>query len=517
MGRGMRIGELAIAACAAAGLAGRSAAQEALGSGHLLDANPLMNSLGYNTPSPAIDFAARNLLITGDVAGGRGFRGTVGYTAPNDFRGPTGSDNLYRFRAASAMSAPSFILGGSSLEQLRFGQYLNEIEYRRSTRAASEPQLPSQRGTAAPVFLEDRIALDRIAYSSTSAAVDAGASDLQVITFVQGQEGERMLVGASSLLGVQASLLENQGQLIGLTSFDMARARQDASLGRAGTQVGAAFSASFRGLPGRRVEAQMPSGILEPKTDDQRLDLAIAPAYLEVLQGVAERAAPAKGEGATPQLMEDLDRKFEQIREQLAKAGTRQPAPAPSGPKQEKDAAAEDEGQAAAPPAELVIALRHGQKIERLSAKDESRFNELMKQAEESLRDGEYFWAERHFDRALRFTPGHPLATAGLGHARIGAGLYAPAAITIQRLLSEHPEMIDVRYAPELLPSKARLLLAVTKLRELIAQVERDRSLHGFLLAYIGHQLQDRPMVDEGLAAMDPGELRELLAKIWAP
>ena len=138
-----------------------------------------------------------------------------------------------------------------------------------------------------------------------------------------------------------------------------------------------------------------------------------------------------------------------------------------------------------------------------------------MKSGEQRLADGEYFWAERHFDRALRFTPGHPLAIAGMGHAQIGAGLHVPAALTLRRLLTTNPEMIDVRYERAMLPKRIRLDLAVERLRDLIARVERDRQLRGFVLAYIGHQVQDRTLVEEGLGHMGDEPLRALLDAVW--
>ena len=66
--------------------AGAAFAQNALGSGDVLDANPAVGFGGRNLPTRLTDYRARNLLITGNVAAGRGFRGTVGYFAANDFR-----------------------------------------------------------------------------------------------------------------------------------------------------------------------------------------------------------------------------------------------------------------------------------------------------------------------------------------------------------------------------------------------------------------------------------------------
>src|SRR6185503_5356216 len=63
----------------------RSEAQNALGSGNALDSNLNATSGRINAAQKVENFADRNLIVTGDVAGGRGFRGSVGYTASQDF------------------------------------------------------------------------------------------------------------------------------------------------------------------------------------------------------------------------------------------------------------------------------------------------------------------------------------------------------------------------------------------------------------------------------------------------
>ncbi|MEM9881623.1 MAG: hypothetical protein AAF800_01745 [Planctomycetota bacterium] len=89
-------------------LAGPAAAQVAAnnGGGRALDANPGVGTAGNNRVENQVDYAARNDLITGNVAGGFGFRGDVGYTAPGAFRDALGSDDLFAFRANSLGSAP---------------------------------------------------------------------------------------------------------------------------------------------------------------------------------------------------------------------------------------------------------------------------------------------------------------------------------------------------------------------------------------------------------------------------
>ncbi len=102
-----------------------------------------------------------------------------------------------------------------------------------------------------------------------------------------------------------------------------------------------------------------------------------------------------------------------------------------------------------------------------------------------------------------------------MAHAQIGAGLFVPAALTLQRLLTSNPEMIDVRFERALLPSRIRLDLAITRMRDLIGSIERDRDLRGFLLAYLGHQLDEPALIVEGLEAMGERPLRLLLEEIW--
>jgi hypothetical protein len=170
---------------------------------------------------------------------------------------------------------------------------------------------------------------------------------------------------------------------------------------------------------------------------------------------------------------------------------------------------------------ELMGALRHGLRVDQLSTTMQDRFNELVTSAEKSLSEGEYFLAERRFERALRLVPGHPMATVGMAHAQLGAGLYFSASLTLRTLLAEQPEMIDVSYAPHLLPTSDRMKAAVEAIRQrMTAETPpRDKASYAFLLAYIGHQTSDETLIRAGLAAMsevDPqNTLLPLLDQIW--
>ncbi len=87
-------------------LAPAASAQYALGDGRALDSNQRVGSGGVNARQSSLSagMALRNAVVTGNVAGGRHFRGDVGYTGVFDFRGDTAEDDLFDFRRDSYFS-----------------------------------------------------------------------------------------------------------------------------------------------------------------------------------------------------------------------------------------------------------------------------------------------------------------------------------------------------------------------------------------------------------------------------
>lgn len=69
-----------------------------------LDNNLEQSSGEINPQATNVDYGSRNDIIYGNINAGKGFRGSLDYGAPGDFRGNTGSDALYRFRANTTQS-----------------------------------------------------------------------------------------------------------------------------------------------------------------------------------------------------------------------------------------------------------------------------------------------------------------------------------------------------------------------------------------------------------------------------
>lgn len=81
----------------------------ALGGGRALDANTKVGGDGRNQQSQDINALIRfnDAVITGQAAGGKSFRGPLGYRSASDFRGPLSTDSTYRFERDSALSGLS--------------------------------------------------------------------------------------------------------------------------------------------------------------------------------------------------------------------------------------------------------------------------------------------------------------------------------------------------------------------------------------------------------------------------
>jgi len=584
--------------------------QNALGAGDALDHNLSPTSGGRNQAQRFENYRDRNLIITGDVVGGRGFRGAVGYTAPGDFNGRLGSNDLFGFRADSALSSPQIFGLGRTFDQLQYGQSLGVVEYRRA--GSADPAAINAENPVAVSNAPSRVRLDRTTMALSTEFNLQSLAEPRVVGLMYNKDNQPLFFNASSVRGLTLEPMNQSVETIGLSTIDAARIRQDVEAGGTTPRLGAAFETPFDfsqlGLPksgkqdgganpNRNPSAAKPAPAsgkngqptdrrIDDLTQSGRIDSSVQPDYGKIIQRVAQRYA-SRGQQAdievSPEILAQLGKDYQSLRDQLTgnttnnatdnqqgptrpgarttaggananrespKATGRPSTGTPSNNNQGTQGAtpgstgaipgatpdrnaekptgpqppAEESGGAGAlkrkpmTPEDFGVILRHGERIERFSNDSQDRFNELLSSAEQKLREGDYFLAERRFERALRFTPGHPLATAGAAHAQLGAGLHLSAAFSLRELLSSQPEMIDVTYAPDLLPKRDRLDAAVAAIQDRITE-GHDRASYAFLLAYIGHQLGDQAMIQKGLDALSAAEpdsaFVKLLKTIW--
>lgn len=547
-------------------LAGTAHGQDALGRGDALDANTQVGSGGRNAPVRQEDFRLRNLIVTGDVAGGRGFRGSVGYAAEGDFRDSLGSDDLFQFRADSAFSSPDYIQMGLSNDRLRFGHDIGIAEFHRSFSSA-QPQIGPRRIESD--LIESRRRLDLIGQEAFSGQMlDASLQPTPLGVLARSQD-ELYVAYASPLQGLQLTPWQRDLSRIGLSNYDVARLQDDLAAGRDLSRLGRPFEGRFGELV---LEDQLREGMIDAGRQEARITQG---PFENILRQIAERNMVFRDEPLQESELRSLDERFAELRRGLiGESGSdeedqmpdplgglrdrgdddderdstdRQPDAAPGdgtvtdptdplsrgndvlNRPRNRDAMGVDADQTAPfipdgdeiddltrPELEAFAELlRHGQRIEDLSTEARDRFNELMKEAQASLRAGEYLQAERRFNRALRLVPNHPMASAGLINAQIGAGLYAVAGLNLRQTFARYPQMIDTRYEPSLFPARAEIDKAIDVIGDRMVRSD-ERPHQALLLAYIGRQIDDEQVMRRGLGELPSGDaLATLVRAVW--
>lgn len=169
-------------------------------------------------------------------------------------------------------------------------------------------------------------------------------------------------------------------------------------------------------------------------------------------------------------------------------------------------------------PEQAYLVLAHGETVSQLDGGSKEALDSLLRLGDEAMRKGRFFSAEKDFIAASQIAPANVLPLAGLINAQVAAGLQMSASVSMRRLFINWPEMIDTRYAMDLLGGEARLR---TIAGECIKRSEGSRSAgdYGLITAWIGHQLSDRELVTRGLdiLALSPNdsELQRALRIIW--
>ncbi|MGY8752752.1 MAG: hypothetical protein ACKVIO_02545 [Phycisphaerales bacterium] len=496
-------------------------AQNSLGSGNALDSNT--SSLGTTNYSHSIPNGVRNSQIReGSLLQGRNFNDGIGRTDDASLRllQDAANDSDTSYAAAlenspwywdnwSSQSTqflkqdrsyfnPTFIDNWSTLpQQMSEGRtlrsYSHEWNKKDAEKFGGQGELSYNNWSS---LQKDQHRLGEVLGSGyQSATIDA--SPLPVGEF--NSEITRGYLTASSLSGISLETLQRPTSALGFTAWDSARVLED-------NQEGLGMNTLINAW--RTDESQLDYGNIENR-------ISVPDQYINLLDEIALRAQNAvDNDGFDTTTIEWLDEEYGDLQDELAGLGTNDVFG-----EEEEDTEDDTEELEALATDEIFGSLRHGEHINSFSGVENSRFNELVQQGEAALAKGEYFLSQKRFNRALQFIRGHPMATSGLAHANLGAGLYLSASHILHSLLSFQPEMIDVLYGPQLLPPRIELIRAGVAAKNRLDSV-RDGSTYAFLLAYIGHQIKDEEMLALGLSELEKhadekDRLVPMLLSIW--
>ena len=542
-------------------------AQNALGDGRALDANHQQGSGGRNAPGRDFsnELALRNAIVTGNVGAGRAFRGNVGYTATDDFRGALGSNDLFipnRENAYSGLAAQN--LRGIGALQFQLGQptagmsrgIAGDLIIRRAGTGIDSGEVI---GTTAPrsTATIDPFGRMRASLRSTSDFIVQGIDTPSMLIVLEGTQTTTNYLTASPLQGVKVLGINNSALGFSMSAEEL---RAPGFGGSSREMDENALRYPGEKIPGKEEgKDDSPEG---SRTLSQRVKFDSV--HEQLLADMQERQKLYQPDAVGRRLGETDGEKKDESKKpgdvgKLNMGDTKEPAPEETLSTRleqlRKEFASSRElpwQRAEREQRELLEADRRQEDMDRLKEKldpsnplaaandvrmaedqDRTEIESLIRKAKETLgttpaaldtlvaeegtndlytvhmRKGQtllveekWFAAEERFAAALRARPGDPMAAAGRISAEIGAGLYRSAAINLRTLLAAYPEMLQTRFDTKLFPAGERLDRVRAQLR---LRSELDTPVArdvGFLLAYVGAQTGNRADMVEGFAIM---------------
>jgi hypothetical protein len=494
--------------------------------GRALDANLRLGSGGLNIPGRSFteEVALRNAVVTGNVGGGRAFRGDVGYSAAGDFRGETGSDDLFTFQRDSAYSglATQGIRGITPLQfqmtESTAGQTLGVL----GELIIQRPSAAYTASTASGTDAESALTVDpygnlRGSLRSTSEFLLRNARFPRLLGGLgRAEEGaDQLYMTANPLIGVKAVTLGNPIFSIqerpDLMLPGGKRAKQGDRPGLSPAPVNPAF------------DARSPFDLLRERIQTR------ASQPIDGNFGDPGEAPPVEPVKPDPSIMEKYDRLIEDLRAEFRKKYSARPPASPDKrpgspadlipgttpreePKDEDEKSPVERLEEAhtTDPTDLIErarALLDSGEHRMQSFLEEQGADDLytwhMDKGQEALITDRWFEAEERFTAALRAKPGDPMAAAARVHAQIGGSLFRSAGMNLRNLLRAYPDMLAAKYDERLLPRTQRLDGVRSTLRDrLIADSPFSRDA-AFILAYLGFQTGNERDVFDAFAALD--------------
>ncbi len=412
-----------------------------------------------NTPNP-ID-TSMNLVVTGNIAGGREFRGVVPYQARSYFRAPLGSTSLDSFLRRSA--------GVGNFEKIY--TYTGErIPYYSQTRTVTTTR-PGNIAVIRPPIVSG------------------------IRPFPMGGAQRISPAGSRVLGGLYSAELASRYRPMSMTPEEM-ELRVSRSFGRyplGGEEMimpDEAAIAKYRQEMQKikeqalalREQIMQRTQILEPETEIKSIE------DIERLR--EEKKIKALEQQPMPEIGLDV---YEQMKLEIEGLGKRVDEPVSGEPteaiRQVKDAGKKSVQERIAEVSESVAkarAIRGEHKSFATYSKD--KFNEYMRKAEAFLKEGKYYRAADAYTLALMFKPQDPLAYAGKSHALFASGEYMSSALFLTRALNIFPEY--AAYKIDLVAMVGDRDKLESRMADVKFWLEKSDAgeLH-FLLAYVYYQM----------------------------
>jgi len=508
--------------------------QARLNTGGALDRNNRIGSGGDNggggvrLPS----YVLNNNIVSGNVTGGRQFRGNVASTDPRAFRGSLSGGGFDRFIAQSAGSAPNVVQGNY------FGEASSNAQAVRPYFGDSEGVAPpsgfiplgASGGYVAPTALPSRIGSDlRLGnvYSNPTTALPKPGELL--LPGAVDTSNNNTLISASPLYGVKGLNTGVASDVRFLSRYTSAGddrrgvTYDDATVRRLQSELGQAEAEA----PANPLGVGTPNAALNNSTDNTLNNDALKSDFATGQQSSGRvQLAPAVRQSAQyRELQARLDRfntdsdpaaqanreYNEQVRLRNQQENQMKPPADPANPQGGENTrpgqgapGAPPSGNPAAPgvnPADRTPATgipgstiplpgRRAEKMERkiitsfAAGVQAKGLADVLTEAETLMRDQKFVSALDKYDLAEQIAPNNPLVLLGRANAELGASYYARAETHMRQAFTGAPALLMAKYDLRQFLGDERLTFLVKDLKE-IANNEKAAARPLILLAYI--------------------------------
>ncbi len=482
--------------------------------------------------SPSRMDSSGNLLITGNVRGGRYFRGTVPYGSRTSFGAPLGSTSL-----------DSFLRDSASLEdagRYRSGYFAQPYYSRTGTVATMAPGRSGIVTPASPrvsgqvrdfygsegqpnrrVSVPSELRFERLPGTEGLTAREIERlleSDLRAGPVGEGLRADRYMEEIELLRReLRGSRVEQTGREEGLTSKDdLLKAGRQAEIGEMGKEPPRVARSEedlreiIRAAEKRAQQRAEKSDVLEQikirleSLQDGALEMPSAQetqASAEAEQEV-EQAQWAKQEESYLDVLGVRDTGSSLEEKNYEWTGWRATTPAEDDDEEDAtagQASALDEINSLSAEEIRAEAKRIMGPYRDLASFSESKFNQHVAAAETYLKQGVYYRASDSYSLALIYKAGDVQAHAGKGHALFAAGEYMSSALFLSRALEASPEY--ARSAVDLAG-----LLGIDNIESRIADVREWLSRSKapeleFLLGYVYYRIGRLEAAEAALAS----------------
>jgi len=450
-----------------------------------------------------------NLIVTGNVGGGRHFRGVVPYNAISDFGGVLGSGTLDSFLRTSTVPQ-NYYSGGVTPFYSQTGTVTRVVPGTNMVIMPPSSKVRTQRDES---LRQGSILLGQAEASAAARSGYLGPAGLRLPPTSTEQVEPYLPLGIDEEQVQREQTRERQRaqqklayerlrlaaeDVNGLERFAGQQQTTKSSL-KSGPEYSYSQLPQTPPEPASALEPQTPQGPgpVSPQEQPEKVDVydkmlaeyeqakKAYEEYLAQLPQAKEQAAPEVNmPGREPAASEEQYEQPERI--------TSTPAPA-SGQKPAKKE----------PSSELEVLARTGRVLserQTFAAYSQDKFNQHMRAAEGYMQQGKYYLAGDAYRLASIYKPLDPLAYAGESHALFAAGEYLSSALYLSRAIEMFNGYVDFKI--DIVAMIGDMDTVEKRIADIKAWIELSSAPElQFLLAYVYMQLDRLDNASQAIGA----------------